>query len=497
MNRVYTENQSIPTDLEFPTIASFGRVNTTPFQRRETLDDLIKKSSGNRSSYDPNFDGIVGSENSKNEFLDIPSFLYYPRDLGTNRRYHHFMVFNIYQGSSDSVRVAERQINQYTSALLASGGAQYGSQLKGEANGNVAVSLAQAGFTPEQIQQFAKAFAGTTSAQLILNGITANERINAADLILQGWANNVVSGNINGSGVISGSAGAIYDLGAESLSQLGEYFVKFVEAESRNYLKEENQVKRNEDQVGVSGRRVNKKKSEQNILLANRRFNFANVKSKDTICLYMPLKISFNDSLIYSEEEMGMAKAAMGTIMGKRGSASALVEKAGTSTVSGLVDQATNTVNLESVNLQGVRNSTTRTVSNPRREMLFKDVSIRTHNFSFEFAPRSPEEADSVLNIIRMLRYHAYPGLLGGGGHFFTFPAEFEATFYTIDESGAVVANDNLPKLPRLALTSVAVDYSGAGDFKTFIDAKPAFIRLDLGFQEMEQLTNEHIIHGY
>jgi hypothetical protein len=59
------------------------------------------------------------------------------------------------------------------------------------------------------------------------------------------------------------------------------------------------------------------------------------------------------------------------------------------------------------------------------------------------------------------------------------------------------MTNDNLPKLARLALQSVAVDYAAAGDFKTFPDGKPAFIRLDLGFQEMEQLTNEHIIHGY
>jgi hypothetical protein len=59
------------------------------------------------------------------------------------------------------------------------------------------------------------------------------------------------------------------------------------------------------------------------------------------------------------------------------------------------------------------------------------------------------------------------------------------------------VINDNLPKLPRLALQSINVDYAAAGDFKTFTDSKPAFIRLELGFQEMEQLTNEHIVHGY
>jgi hypothetical protein len=211
----------------------------------------------------------------------------------------------------------------------------------------------------------------------------------------------------------------------------------------------------------------------------------------------MPLKIAFNDQLIYSEEDMGMAKAVLDGIAGKRGAASALVEKAGVNTVANLIDKGTGALNLEGVNITGLRNAATRSVSNPRREALFKDVALRSHSFSFEFSPSDPEEAQMVLDIIKMFRFHAYPGLMGGGGHFFTFPAEFQATFYTITPDGAILVNDNLPKLPRLALQSVNVDYSGAGDFKTFIDAKPAFIKLDLTFQEMEQLTSEHIIHGY
>jgi hypothetical protein len=259
----------------------------------------------------------------------------------------------------------------------------------------------------------------------------------------------------------------------------------------------------NSEEVGVrknqdgTSRKVNKPLNEQMILLANRRFNLANVKSKDTICLYMPQKIAFNDNLIYSEEDMGMSKVVLDSVLMKRGSISAGVEKVAVGGVANLINQATGMVGLEGVNLQAVRNAATRSVANPRREAMFRDVGLRTHSFSFQFAPRNPDEAEMVLNIIRMFRYHAHPGLRGGGGHFFTFPAEFQVSFHTITEGGIVLTNDNLPKLPRLALQSISVDYSDAGDFKTFTDAKPAFIRLDLQFQEMEQLTNEHIIHGY
>jgi hypothetical protein len=210
----------------------------------------------------------------------------------------------------------------------------------------------------------------------------------------------------------------------------------------------------------------------------------------------MPLKIAFNDQLVYSEEEMGMTKQLMDTLVLKRGGVSGLVEKAGTNKIADALT-ITNQVGIDNLNVQGLRNATTRSVSNPRREMAFKDVGMRTHTFSFDFAPKNEEEAQMVLDIIRMLRYHAYPGLQGGGGHFFTFPAEFEATFYTVAENGAILVNDNLPKIPKLALQAVSVDYSSAGDYKTFSDSQPAFIRLELQFTEMEQLTNEHIIHGY
>ena len=320
-----------------------------------------------------------------------------------------------------------------------------------------------------------------------------------------------MNANINEDGAVIGAGGAVLDVGAEIFRQAKTYFESFIISEQRNYF-DGLTASNNFEQVGISGKKVRRNKNEQSILLANRRFNFANTKSKDTICLYMPQKIMFNDQLLYSEEEMGNAKLALQTAMGKRGAPSALLEKAGTNKISSIVDQITQGIGLGPVNLQGVRNATTRTVSNPRREALFKDVGIRSHSFTFEFAPRNSQEADTVLNIIRMLRYHAYPGLLGGGGHFYTFPAEFEMTFYTVskaitsttrsglaqaDSFGAVTVNDNLPRMPRLALVSVTVDYSNAGDYKTFHDGKPAFIRLDLQFQEMEQLTNEHIIHGY
>lgn len=502
-DKIYIENPAVPGTRDYPLVAAMGNNSLTkPYMRNESFQDLISSSKKRESS---SYDLASIDPNAQNNFLDIPSFLYYPQDLGRNQRYHHFITFNIYQGSSDEVRLKQRELNQYTSALLAKGSdsmlplSQAGSQL---GNGSVDrnyVALIQGGFSPEQVKEFLKAFEGATG-QLRMLGITSDERISELENILQGKIQNLLKSGASGDGLMAGLANAFNAAGSlfgDAKNEIIGFLGTLLEANMRDNLDPANQPKRNFDEVGVSGKKINRARYEQNILLANRRFNLANVKSKDVVCLYMPLKITFNDQLIYSEEDMGMARSVLDTYMAKRGGASSLIEKGGVGGISKLIDTVTSAVGLEGVNIQAVKNAATRSVSNPRREVLFKDVALRNHSFTFDFYPKNSTEAQTVLDIIKMLRYHAYPGLRGGGGHFFTFPAEFEVIFNTISPEGVVFTNDNLPKLPRLALTSVNVDYSAAGDYKTFPDAKPAFIRLELQFQEMEQLTNEHIIHGY
>lgn len=501
----YREDPSIPSNKDFPFIGA--RSTQKPFTRSETFIDLLQN--GNSARIANATDSVSGlaraATNDTNKFLNIPSFLQYPQDLGRNQRYHHFIVFNIYQGSSDEVRLGQRNMNQAQSALLSKGsfggllGTNFlgaaGTQLESARQSN-AVDLANAGFSQSQIQEFLNAFHNAASNKLRVAGITSDERILAVESVFQGRIQNL----FNSSKQVSGSnLKAAWDtalgVGGDVLSDLGDFFNTMTMASARDTSHDLDHL--DYDQKGVSGRKLNRSKAEQNIFLANRRFNVANVMSKDTICLYMPQKIAFNDQLVYAEEDMGMAKNVLDAYVGKRGAASSLVEKAGVQAISSLINLGTHAAGLDNINIAGVRSAATRSVANPRREVLFKDVGIRQHSFTFEFAPHNAEETETVLNIIRMLRFHAYPGLLGGGGHFFTFPAEFEATFYTITPDGIVMVNDNLPKMARLALQSVSVDYSNGGDFKTYHDAKPAFIRLDLAFQEMEQLTSEHIIHGY
>jgi hypothetical protein len=496
----YKEDETIGdatySELKFTASAGSNKRYYERFFAADSLEDMIVESNQSDATRSPEFkDFIKKSTYSLGE--DLPRLLYYPHDLGNNARYKHFIVLNIYQGDSEQVNLSTREKrnrDQAVSAVLARGGNQWRLSDE-EING----ALIQGGYDP-----FSKDFEEAKRIyENSVDGITLSQPgfidSNGIDFGLANFEGGENSGWLQFGGQVLDKA---KEEGAEFLQSL---------VQTTDFLDPKNQTAKNYDQKGISGRKVNRPKNEQNILLANRRFNNANVKTKDTICLYMPQKITFGDQLVYSEEEMGPIKSLSDAITGKRGGLAGLVERGSVKAVTDVIlgglgglskitlglDAVSPVVNLAGdLNFQGARNANTRSSANPRRELLFRDPAIRTHQFSFEFAPKNPTEAETALDIIRLLRYHAYPGLRTGGA-FFTFPAEFEMSFYTIDGVGNLFVNDNLPKMPRLALQSINVDYSPTESFKTFPDSKPAFIRLELGFMEMEQLTNEHIIHGF
>lgn len=487
--RLYSESDVDSTMYDSPYgPASFSRKAEGDSQYRAGEYDLQSRLQQYSGYFAP-------SSGKNNEILGIPSFLRYPHDLGINRRYHHFIVFNIYQGESDSVRLEQRKQNQVLAVQQLFGGI-----VPGESVDSILRAAGVTG-TEGQIDEYRKLLQGSTDGtRLTTNGVaTDSESFAAADGTLR------ILKDIQDIGFLDaiGNAATVDNAEAILKGTARDIYRFFETLGNRNRPEFISQFDEERDRVsrstkGISGKSINRRKEEQNIILANRRFGYANVRSKDTICLYMPLKIQFNDQLIYSEEDMGSMRILLDTLTANRGGVNALIEKAGTGYLADGVATLSSVAKLEAPAVQAARNAGTRSVTNPRREAMFRDVGLRTHSFTFEFAPKNQEEAQEVLNIIKMFRYHAYPALRGGGGHFFRFPAEFEAQFYTIeDQTRAAVINDNLPKLPRLALTNISVDYSGAGDYKTFYDGKPAFIRVELQFQEMEQLNNEHIIHGY
>ena len=132
-----------------------------------------------------------------------------------------------------------------------------------------------------------------------------------------------------------------------------------------------------------------------------------------------------------------------------------------------------------------------RTKTNPFREVLFESVNYRTFQFNYRFLPKTPAETEKVKNIIATFKKHMHPEL-SAEKFFYIYPSEFDIKYYYKDKE-----NKYLHKFAKCALTDLVVDYGG-DQFVTFPDGAPIEIGMSLKFQELEQMTSEGIqTNGY
>ena len=144
-----------------------------------------------------------------------------------------------------------------------------------------------------------------------------------------------------------------------------------------------------------------------------------------------------------------------------------------------------------------VLEATSKKVSNPYKEQLFKSMGFRRFAFNYLFAPRNIGEAQQVMEIIDTFKYHMHPEA-SDGDMFLVYPSEFSIGFEILHE-GKVKRNPYLPKISSCALTSVKATYGPDGMFNTFqgTDGIPSEINLELAFTELETLTAVRIAQGF
>jgi len=210
---------------------------------------------------------------------------------------------------------------------------------------------------------------------------------------------------------------------------------------------------------------------------------------KESIALYMPGTLYFTGRNAYNEASLTeMAKEAIASVGG-------LADKMGsfTSMVAGLAGTAVRTgEQIAQLRQQPI---------NPRIELFFSNTALREFQFDFQFAPSSPEESQSLKEIIHALRFHAAPeynaaNLDSAGAALasvlWTPPSEFDITFYNRG-----VENTSIPRINTCVLNSIDLDYAPSGNFSTFRDGTPVATRMQLGFQEVEVLHRLRIAQGF
>lgn len=128
-------------------------------------------------------------------------------------------------------------------------------------------------------------------------------------------------------------------------------------------------------------------------------------------------------------------------------------------------------------------------VFNPNMELLFEGVNLRSFSFNFNFVARSMKEGEEIKNIIRTLKKSMTPSNSannGVKGVFIKSPKIFQLE-YRKGNGKHPFLNSFLP----MALTNVAINYTGSNTYATYYDGTPVHITMQLDFQELNPLYVE------
>lgn len=216
------------------------------------------------------------------------------------------------------------------------------------------------------------------------------------------------------------------------------------------------------------------------------------IQSSASIALFMPDGITSNydheyDALSVTATlgAVGFAAQALGTTTGKVDEASPFMAEAAATLASKLVGG-------EDFAKLGLF-ATSGFVQNPQMELIYSTPVLRKFVFDFRLVPRSVDETNAILDIIREFKFYSSPNLPSGlGGRYLIPPAQFQIQFKGAD------GNDNtkLFKTKNCVLTGISLDYTPNG-YATFSDDMPVEIRMQLSFQETAIITKTDIDNGF
>lgn len=210
-------------------------------------------------------------------------------------------------------------------------------------------------------------------------------------------------------------------------------------------------------------------------------------KILSNIILPIPGGISDSNTLNWTSDEIDAFSAAGADILG-----SAIAE--GESGAVPAAERAANQVRQNTAAVQAAATSSiVKSVTGVNRlqreqgailnnsmELLFNGPQLRSFNFTFRLSPRSRQESDMVLRIIRTLKQ----GMSAKKANNFLFiktPYTFFLGYYKNQD-----LHPYLNKFKECALTGMSMAYTPDGNYATFYDGGMTSYQMTLTFQELE-----------
>ena len=125
-------------------------------------------------------------------------------------------------------------------------------------------------------------------------------------------------------------------------------------------------------------------------------------------------------------------------------------------------------------------------VRNPHLTTVFDGVRLKTYQFNWKLAAKSPEEASQLEQIVLKIKEYMHPEWAAGG---FALQYPYLATV-KFDVGDA----RTLPEVKKAFITRMDVNNTGSGVPAFFRDGKPVTVELSLGFQEINVQTRRDVV---
>ena len=169
-------------------------------------------------------------------------------------------------------------------------------------------------------------------------------------------------------------------------------------------------------------------------------------------------------------------EAARGTA-GRLGSNNEVVKKAIGEVLAG-----------KAVGVQGLMTRTTGMIFNPNLELLFDKPTLRGFDFTFDLVPRSKNEAEEIVKIIRFFKQGMSP-IRSESNLFLLSPNVFQI-HYVLNGDGT---NDHpyIGKMKECAMTNFAVDYTPQQNYSTLTDGFMTAYKISMRLTELEPVFND------
>jgi hypothetical protein len=123
---------------------------------------------------------------------------------------------------------------------------------------------------------------------------------------------------------------------------------------------------------------------------------------------------------------------------------------------------------------------------NPKQALQFKGIELKSHNFSWTFAPRSVDESDEILKISELVKKNALPSYASLGPvrrAILSYPSTVDIYFFGLQE-------EYFTRYKTCMIENFSFNYTPSG-MAIMRGGKPAVVNMSMTLKEMDIHTSE------